>query len=502
MSHLPPPASRAGSFPGRGGGRFPSIGSIRLFGLDGSGPHIEFIGVDDNTEVWRSNPIVVGSRDDLFGTPIGPPGSDLIAVGGDYRSLPQLPIPADLGSGIRRKFLAELHSLALKQGEMELLAGERFRRHLYEECELNDDEVTRLFRRSFGAVISRSLTGEPELDYPADNYFNVFFGLKIPVQNGPGTVTLMNKDPVLVVDLGIPTVPPLGRVTIPQFPMDRMELYYVHDPDGKGDPGTVPAYEGGCCAHSVDKPRFGPDMDARWSGRPVTEQLAFASIDLDLLLGHTRDPGQAEDMPIWPYHLSAQSRMQEFATSFFRPLTAPFIDGVFHPSGITQITSTGLVIEFPRAPSRFATYAITSGTSGRLPDAQPAPIELDPPIKLNIYGPPQVGLGLGPNAGITFDLHAIRSAFPDFYLVSLVGLEGMSRESPPGASVRVQVLVDGVAVPFADNTFTTPGQSAPIQIDLQHLPRFLTIVATPARHRSTVGNAAVALFELRGFGRI
>ena len=98
------------------------------------------------------------------------------------------------------------------------------------------------------------------------------------------------------------------------------------------------------------------------------------------------------------------------------------------------------------------------------------------------------------------DIASLREENPDFYLVNLVALEGMSRESPAGANVTLRVLVDGVEIPFATNRFDVPGSSAAISVDLQTGTRYVTLVATSATHPS--GNGVFALFQFRGFGKM
>lgn len=488
--------ARLPHFPPRGPGSFMSIGCIRLFGESAQDVELEFIGTDQETEVWRSDPIVVGSREDVFGVTIGPPDSTLVVAESDIRRQPQLPIPPELGAGARRKFVAELHSLHLKRDDVELFAGEPFLRHLLEEVGLSREQAAQIFRRSYGAVISQSLTGDPQYDFPADNYFDVFFGVKVP-GNGDGPVTLYNRDPLVVVDLGIETVPPDGRVTIPQFPYDQMDLFDARDPGVLAEGGPMVA-RGGCCAHSV--------RDAKLEGvKPIEgasseDKLRYASLDFDRLLqGTDHGAGGVEELPIWSEAVPAAD-----SPAVFLPVADnPFVDGVFTPNGVTQISSSGLVLEFEDTRVAPTSRSVASGLVAGRAEGERAPIDLDPPTSFDFFKPPQrSGIGLGPNAGITFDLDAVREAHPHFYLVALVGIEGMTRASPEGASVRVRVLLDGIAVPFADNVFDQPGASAPIHVDLQSRPRFVTVMATSTGAGPAAGNGAIGLWELRGFGQV
>jgi hypothetical protein len=128
------------------------------------------------------------------------------------------------------------------------------------------------------------------------------------------------------------------------------------------------------------------------------------------------------------------------------------------------------------------------------------PINVAAPNLAAAYQPPQsFGVGLGPNGGITFNIAAVRERNPDFYLVSLIALMGMSAESPRGSNVTLRVLVDGVEVPFTGVELTVPGASVPISIDLQTAQRFVTLSSTCTQGS---GNGVFALFQLRGFGKL
>jgi hypothetical protein len=389
--------------------------------------------------------------------------------------------------------MAELHSLHLKRDGVELMAGEPFLDHLTEELGMSQRDASKVFRRSYGAVISRSMSGKPEDDFPADNFFDVYFAVKLPGEDGK-TITLYNRDPLVVVDLGISTVPPLGRVTIPQFPFDQMDLYDVEQLESLKAGGAVVAGRGGCCAHSVSVPAL-PGIEAPAAEASPEDMLVFARLDFDTLLsGGPEGSERAESLAV----PASPGGFGPGEGGVFEAVDHPFVDGVFQPHGITQISSSGLVVKFEEAGG--------AGPSAEIAPAGErdgcAPIDLDPPTSFEFLAPPQLsGLHLGPNGGITLDLEKVRNAFPRFYLVAMVGLEGLSRESPAGSGVRIQVLADGVSIPFADNTFAVPGASAPLHIDLQEGTRFLTMLSLPTGS-SSGGNGAIALWELRGFGTL
>lgn len=508
MSIVPPilpPTDKYDPFPpDRGVGVFPSAGDIDIWWKDPDIASVfnlearrqnsyHFFGEDTGTTVWRSAPLTAGSLEDVFGVPIGPPESELVISNSDIRRVPQAVTDPRAGAGDRRRIYAELHSLRMRGEGAELLAGEPFLKHIVEDLGLTPTEVAQVFRRSYGEIISWDLTGDMSRDFPADNHFNVFFAVKFEATRDFPAFTVFNKEPLVVVDLGITQVPPLKRVTIPQFPYDMPSLFYVRDPLGaedlsaQGGPGMVLAGRGGCCAHAV----------------AISADLFFRPVNFSDLAGPIGIAGQGAGIEIRAGTLLASgSRGGDFDSnrSLFRKTRVGYIDGVFVPNGATQISSTGLTVVFEDTSAGGISDAVRDGISSMDASGKANPIDVQAPTDALAYQAPQnFGLGLGPNAGITFDIAALRKDNPDFYLVNLVALEGMSRESPRHASVRLRVLVDGVEVPFASKLFKTPGASAAVSVDLQTAERFVTLVSTST---SNAGNGVFGLFQLRGFGAL
>lgn len=493
-----PPTGNYGRFPPRGAGGFPSAGDIDIW-WGQPGPkqvfdHEErrrtsyhFFGKDNLTTVWRSDPVVLGSRDDVFGVPIGPEGSTLTVGSSDIRAHPQLHLDHGLGRGSRRKIYAELHSLRMRGRGVTLLAGEPYLEHLTKDLGLPPEIVAKIFRRSFGEVLSWDVGADPKRDFPADNFFNVFFGLKFAATPDHPAMTLFTREPLVVVDLGLTTLPPFDRVTIPQFPNDVVDLYLV--PTGKaldagGDMPVIAA--GGCCAHSVrlsgDLMFRGVDFGEMVSGDAQRSKGGGLAIRTDARIARGRGTGGT---------LSNRS--------LFRKTSEPYVDGVFVPNGTTQIASTGLTFAFEDTGPGKPSDVVRDGASVVDDGGRTRPIDVDTGMTALAYQAPQpFGIGLGSNGGITFDIAALRERNPKFYLVALVGFMGMSRESPVGSSVHLRVLVDGVEVPFASKRFATPGESVPISVDLQTAQRYVTLASTSPN----VGNGVFALFQLRGFGTL
>lgn len=495
---IPPLEGNFSPFPGRGVGSFPSAGDIDIWWKDPKPAEVfnyrdrrrssyHFFGIDKGTTVWRSDPLAADSQDDVFGVPIGPPDSEIIIGRSDIRISPQTAIGPLSGQGRRRKIYAELHSLRMRGDGVEVLAGEAFLQHLLNDLGLTPAQAAQVFRRSFGDIVSWDLTGDSSCDFPADNHFNVFFAVKFDETSNSRAFTVYNKDPMVVVDLGITSMPPLKRVTIPQFPTDMPNLYFVQDPSGVGEMGETLAGRGGCCAHSV----------------AIADDLSFRSVGLTELAADLESQSRGTGLDLRTAAPAPRGRRTEDGRSnrqLFRKVSSRYIDGLFVPNGVTQITSTGLTFGFEKTDSGSYSDAVRNGISVVDETGQTKPIDVAAPTDALAYqGPQSIGVGLGPNAGITFDIAALRRSNPEFYLVALIALEGMSRESPVGSSVRLRVLVDGVAVPFADNKFNIPGASRAVSIDLQTAQRFVTLVSTSSENS---GNGVFALFQFRGFGQL
>jgi hypothetical protein len=164
----------------------------------------------------------------------------------------------------------------------------------------------------------------------------------------------------------------------------------------------------------------------------------------------------------------------------------PFVDGVFIPDsndGAAIVTSSG--INFEECPKTCGkSYEVIidgaifeAGSLGSQPgclagktyDTQASP-----------------SIGMHPNAGITFDLDAIRSSMPEVEIVRFRAVCGVSenvvrfavRNSDPNAiKVGFWVLVDG-RVQFSKELKAVPAQFGQIDIPLHPGDRFLTLATT------------------------
>jgi len=171
----------------------------------------------------------------------------------------------------------------------------------------------------------------------------------------------------------------------------------------------------------------------------------------------------------------------------------PFVDGVFVPDssdGSAIVTSTG--IRFEQCPKTSGTSyeAIVDGATfqvgssgevhygslaGRVYDTRANP-----------------SIGMHPNAGITFDLDAIRDAMPDAQIRRFRTRCGVSenvvrfaeRDADPNAiEVTFWVLVDG-RPRFSSTLGVVPAQSERIDVPIGPQDRFLTLATTnPGEYR-------------------
>jgi len=171
----------------------------------------------------------------------------------------------------------------------------------------------------------------------------------------------------------------------------------------------------------------------------------------------------------------------------------PFIDGVFVPDGSDGsaiITSTGISFEQCPKTSGTSYEAIVNGatfqvgSSGEIHAGRLAGQTYDTRVHPSI--------GMHPNAGITFDLNAIRSAMPEAQIARFHARCGVAENVVPFAErdadpntieVTFWVLVDG-RPRFSKTLRVVPAQSEPIDVPISPGNRFLTLATTnPGEYR-------------------
>jgi hypothetical protein len=150
-------------------------------------------------------------------------------------------------------------------------------------------------------------------------------------------------------------------------------------------------------------------------------------------------------------------------------INAPFVDGVFVPSGVTRISRSGATFIF--SPTGGTWYnAIRNG----IVDVQPIVLSDRPDVVRR-------GLGLHANGGVTFDLRAVSDAAPGGRALAFRGVAGINLGGCQNADIHVEfnVLVDDVRV--YRRVLSSQGNIAePFEIAIPPGSRTLSVVALDA----------------------
>lgn len=182
--------------------------------------------------------------------------------------------------------------------------------------------------------------------------------------------------------------------------------------------------------------------------------------------------------------------------NIFSTVVHPFIDGVFVPdggAGLTPITSTGITAALPDTDSNSWENGIGSNAAccgGNLRIAG---------VTTNMFAGANSGIGFHANKGITFDLNAIRAAYPNYSIDSFSAVVDANVGS--GATVSFFTLLDGVLVDSKLNMLDDAGNALPINISIGASNRFLTFVGTDSGNgygndQMTIGNPQLSLSAL------
>jgi len=160
----------------------------------------------------------------------------------------------------------------------------------------------------------------------------------------------------------------------------------------------------------------------------------------------------------------------------FGTVNLPFVDGVLTMDGPTRVTSTGTVFTFP-ATNRDLWDAVRGGVA--LVDWGSVVIPIDAGDQPSVARP---GIGICPNAGITFDLAAIRAAHPGATTARFDAVGGLNLDVNINGVLDAWVLVDGVQKDF--QTYGI-GQYSVISVPLTNNDQFLTLAFTESN--GTIG---------------
>ncbi len=171
----------------------------------------------------------------------------------------------------------------------------------------------------------------------------------------------------------------------------------------------------------------------------------------------------------------------------------PFIDGVFVPDssdGSAIVTSTG--IDFEQCPKTSGTSyeAIVNGATFQVGSSGEIHAGRLTGQTYDTRAHPSIGMH--PNAGITFDLNAIRNAMPEARITRFHARCGVAENVVPFAErdadpntieVTFWVLVDG-RPRFSKTLGVVPAQSERIDVPISPGNRFLTLATTnPGEYR-------------------
>ncbi|MFC1766314.1 FecR domain-containing protein, partial [Planctomycetota bacterium] len=178
-----------------------------------------------------------------------------------------------------------------------------------------------------------------------------------------------------------------------------------------------------------------------------------------------------------------------------------FIDGVFIPDGAqtgkVTISSTGLVFEgCPDTRGHIRGYLINGAIFGGGDQDIDNSVHFGA-LQGRTYGSKQLSsIGMHANAGITFDLDAIRRSVQDRHLARFTALGGISETAGHNfdgfygdgddryrVTVDFWILVDG-QVQFYRRLNAVPSEPAAIDVELPPSARFLTLMTTDSQTRT------------------
>lgn len=172
----------------------------------------------------------------------------------------------------------------------------------------------------------------------------------------------------------------------------------------------------------------------------------------------------------------------------------PYVDGVFVPKGLTQIDSLGHTFAFPSTGGRQFDALRNAACVYDNDLGSPQMVQLQLSDEPNV---PRAGIGMHPNAGVTFDLQDLRQAG---YVISTVeGVGGLNFDAIAlhVGSVEAWVLLDGVQQYHQQFIGAGAGPySAPFTIPISGANRFLTLACTDSNGANSSDHAGFADLRL------
>jgi hypothetical protein len=169
------------------------------------------------------------------------------------------------------------------------------------------------------------------------------------------------------------------------------------------------------------------------------------------------------------------------ATAYTSVPVLPFVDGVFVPNGANRpVRVSGENHVFDDCPPTSGRFYSDIANGGRL-QTRGTPEYRTLTLDGTVYGTQEhPAIILHANAGITFDLEAIRAAHPGFKFTRFRSICGISQNAPQlakKANASFWILVDGNER-FGKTDVTTNQESMPVEVNLDRQERYLTLVVT------------------------
>ncbi len=162
---------------------------------------------------------------------------------------------------------------------------------------------------------------------------------------------------------------------------------------------------------------------------------------------------------------------------FHPTILSSYVDGAFIPDGSkgpTTLDSAGHTIALPTTSNGAQDLIRRGGTR----DEREREANFPPVLGgIDYRAKGRTALGLHSNAGVTFDLAAIRNAHPDHHLDRFAAVVGVIDKGKSSGLADIRIYVDG-ALRFEQLKRRGDGLAIPIDLKLRDEDRFLTLITT------------------------
>ena len=204
------------TLPDKGSGEKPVVGVIK-YNSSGAKGVLHKVGSKDTIIIGYSDPHEDGDASDTGGTPVGTMGT--IISDADFPLVP----PGFQGPPGTREVHTELRELSMSNAD-----GVAVRAGTDLGLPMNPGEVESLSGGS----------GDPDLDFPAESFFDVFVEIDLPETTEHPAVTVYNSDPLLLINNNVIALP--SRMIYVTGNDSAIPLYYRNNhPDGDWNAGDL-----------------------------------------------------------------------------------------------------------------------------------------------------------------------------------------------------------------------------------------------------------------------